>query len=75
MTAIHTQYGGEVTRVYGVDLDEGTAEVEVTWPGDPDGPQRFRLLPLNRLKADGGLKAICEAAERVLDSTGHDSKG
>ena len=71
---IYSQYGCEVVEVKEVNLDTGLCKIVLAAEGKhPEVTKED--YPLIALKAEGGWKAILEAAEVVIDSTGHDAKG
>lgn len=71
---IYSQYGCEVVKVKEVNLDTGLCKVVLAAEGKyPEATKED--YPILALRADGGWTAILEAAEVVIDSTGHDSKG
>jgi len=71
---IYSQYGCVVKEVREVNLDTGFCVIVLASEGKyPETVKK--QYPLISLKADGGFEEIKEAAGRVIDSTGHDSKG
>jgi hypothetical protein len=57
---VYTQYGVIVDRIRSVDMDRGTADIEVT---DLRGKiKRDRTRPLISLKADEGIAEIIRKA-------------